>query len=30
MGIKTKAKLTLNYLIKKSKEYEELKKELMK
>jgi|TARA_B100001287_G_C22589040_1_gene484706 EPS-associated MarR family transcriptional regulator len=28
-GIKTKAKLTLNYLIKKSKEYEELKKELI-
>ena len=27
-GIKTKAKMTLNYLIKKSKEYEELKKEL--
>ena len=25
-GIKTKAKMTLNYLIKKSKEYEELKK----
>ena len=28
-GIKTKAKLTFNYLIKKSKEYEELKKELI-
>ena len=28
-GIKTKAKLTLNYLIKKSKEYEELKKEFI-
>ena len=27
-GIKTKAKMTLNYLVKKSKEYEELKKEL--
>ncbi len=27
-GIQTKAKMTLNYLIKKSKEYEELKKEL--
>jgi len=27
-GIKTKAKMTLNYLVKKSKEYEDLKKEL--